>query len=120
MESKITSIRPFIGAKDFEQSRNFYRDLNFTEIKLGPKMSLFQYNKIGFYLQDYFLQDWLDNSMLFFEVESVEQTYMYLLDLKLMDKYPGTKLIPIRDEDWGRECFLHDPAGVLLHFGEFK
>jgi hypothetical protein len=29
------------------------------------------------------------------------------------------KLIPIRVHDWGKECFLHDPSGVLWHFGEF-
>ncbi|PZO24508.1 MAG: glyoxalase, partial [Flavobacteriaceae bacterium] len=26
---------------------------------------------------------------------------------------------PIRNHDWGRECFLHDPSGILWHFGEF-
>ena len=31
MEHKAKSIRPFIGAKDFELSRQFYRDLGFTE-----------------------------------------------------------------------------------------
>lgn len=22
-------------------------------------------------------------------------------------------------EHWGRECFVHDPSGILWHFGEF-
>jgi catechol 2,3-dioxygenase-like lactoylglutathione lyase family enzyme len=120
MESKIISIRPFVGAKDFEESRSFYRDLGFSEKALGSKMSLFQNNSIGFYLQDAFVQDWLDNTMIFMEVEDLDQTYSFLNGLKLAVNYPKARLIPIRTEEWGRECFVHDPSGVLLHFGEFK
>jgi catechol 2,3-dioxygenase-like lactoylglutathione lyase family enzyme len=120
MEYNITSIRPFIGAKDFEQSRNFYRDLGFTEIKLTLKMSLFQNKKVGFYLQDAFVKDWVDNTMVFLEVENLDQVYRDLLGLDLETKYPHARLVPIRVENWGRECFLHDPSGILWHFGEFE
>jgi hypothetical protein len=34
MKPTVKSIRPFIGAQDFEISRNFYRDLGFEEIVL--------------------------------------------------------------------------------------
>lgn len=120
MESNVISIRPFIGARNFEQSRNFYRDLGFTEVSLEPKMSLFQNNKAGFYLQDAYVQDWVDNTMVFMEVEDLDQVYCDLLALNLKSKYSEVKLIPIRVEHWGRECFLHDPSGILWHFGEFK
>lgn len=120
MNYNALSIRPFIGARDFQQSRNFYRDLGFTEITLGPKMSLFQNKNIGFYLQDAFVKDWIDNTMVFLEVENLDQVYLDLLNLDLSAKYPESKLIPIRKEDWGRECFVHDPAGNLWHFGEFE
>jgi hypothetical protein len=39
---KTKSIRPFIGAKDFELSRRFYRELRFEETILGNTMSLFK------------------------------------------------------------------------------
>ena len=120
MKSNLISIRPFIGAKNFEQSRNFYEDLGFTEIFLEPKMSLFQKNQIGFYLQDAFVQDWIDNTMVFIEVENLDQTYSDMFALNLTTKYPTVKLIPIRVEHWGREFFLHDPSGILWHFGEFN
>ena len=42
MEHKIKSIRPFIGAKDFEISRSFYRDLGFEETVLAPNFSVFK------------------------------------------------------------------------------
>jgi catechol 2,3-dioxygenase-like lactoylglutathione lyase family enzyme len=120
MKSNLISIRPFIGAKNFEQSRNFYQDLGFTEIFLEPKMSLFQKIQIGFYLQGAFVQDWIDNTMVFIEVENLDQAYSDMFTLNLKTKYPTVKLVPIRVEHWGREFFLHDPSGILWHFGEFN
>jgi len=29
-------------------------------------------------------------------------------------------LTPVRNDYWGRECFMHDPSGILWHFGEFS
>ena len=119
MEHKAISIRPFIGAKNFELSRNFYRDLGFQETPLFPSMSLFRSEQLGFYLQDAYVRDWVDNTMVFMEVEDVGQFWKDLVTLDLAAKYDGVKLTPIRKHDWGRECFLHDPSGVLWHFGEF-
>jgi hypothetical protein len=119
MEHKAKSIRPFIGAKNFEISRNFYRELGFQEKILFPDMSLFQTDEIGFYLQDAYVKDWIDNSMIFLEVDDVERYWKELLALDLTTKYKDVKLTPIRKYDWGRECFLHDPSGILWHFGEF-
>jgi catechol 2,3-dioxygenase-like lactoylglutathione lyase family enzyme len=120
MNHKAISIRPFIGAKDYELSRNFYRDLGFEERIISSDMSLFITNQIGFYLQDAYVQDWIDNSMIFLEVDDVDRFWKELLALDLPTKYQRVKLTPIRKYDWGSECFLNDPAGVLWHFGQFK
>jgi hypothetical protein len=119
MEHKAISIRTFIGAKNFEQSRNFYKDLGFQEKILSPEMSLFKTGELGFYLQDAYVQDWVDNSMIFLEVEDVTRFWKELLALDLTSKYENVKLKPVREHDWGRECFVHDPSGILWHFGEF-
>jgi catechol 2,3-dioxygenase-like lactoylglutathione lyase family enzyme len=120
MKQKIVSIRPFIGAKDFEVSRNFYRDLGFEESVLSHNLSVFKMQSIAFYLQDAYVKDWIDNTMLFLEVENVEEWWTELLALDLTSKYENARLIPIKHYDWGKECFLHDPAGILWHFGEFS
>jgi len=116
---KVNSIRAFIGAKNFEISRNFYRDLGFQENELGLNMSYFHMDGLGFYLQDAYVKDWIDNTMVFLEVDDTVQFYKKLQDLNLPEKYENVKLVPIREEHWGKECFLHDPSGVLWHFGEF-
>ena len=120
MEHKAISIRPFIGAKNFEVSRRFYSELGFHESILSNTMSVFKTAEgLAFYLQDAYVQDWVDNTMIFLEVEDVELYWNELLSLDLTNKYKNVKLTPIRVYDWGKECFLHDPSGILWHFGEF-
>jgi catechol 2,3-dioxygenase-like lactoylglutathione lyase family enzyme len=119
MNHNAKSIRPFIGAKDFDLSRSFYRDLGFEEVTLGPKMSVFKTGNMAFYLQDYYLKEWVDNTMVFMEVDNVDRFWDGLTALNLTEKYPAAKLVPARTLDWGRECFIHDPSGILWHVGEF-
>ncbi|TSD66734.1 glyoxalase [Inquilinus sp. KBS0705] len=120
MQHQAISLRPFIGAKDFNLSRSFYRDLGFEEVVISHNMSVFKTGAMAFYLQNAYVKDWIDNTMLFLEVDDVNRYYTELLALNLPAKYPGAKLTPIRQEEWGRECFLHDPSGILWHFGEFN
>lgn len=120
MTHHAVSIRAFIGAKDFEISGNFYRDLGFEESVIDPAMSYFHTNGLGFYLQKAYIKDWIDNSMLFLEVEDVERHFSELKALDLPAKYPGVRLTPIKNNPWGREYFLHDPSGILWHFGQFN
>ena len=119
MQHKAISMRPFIGAKDFEVSRSFYRDLGFDEVVLDANMSVFKIGQLAFYLQNAYVKDWIDNTMIFLEVDDVARYWNELLALDLPSKYKGVRLTPIRVEQWGRECFLHDPSGILWHFGEF-
>lgn len=120
MKHNAKSIRPFIGAKDYELSRSFYRDLGFQESILTHNMSYFKTEGLGFYLQDAYVRDWIDNTMIFLEVDDVGRYWKDLLALDLTTKYENVKLTPIHEYDWGRECFLHDPSGILWHFGEFS
>ena len=114
------SIRAFVGAKDYETSRSFYRDLGFSEIVISEKMSLFTIKGLSFYLQDYYVKDWIENSMILLEVGDVQEYYSFLQRLELDKKYSNIKLVPLQENEWGKECFLIDPAGVLWHFAEFR
>ena|ERR1700743_398372 len=119
MQHKAISIRPFIGAQDFNLSRSFYRDFGFEETVLFPNMSVFKLGELAFYLQDGYVKDWVDNTMVFLEVADVEHFWNQLITLNLPEKYKGVKLTPIKTYDWGRECFVHDPSGILWHIGQF-
>lgn len=114
------SIRTFIGAKNYTISRNFYKDLGFQEIITSENMSYFHSGEFGFYLQDAYVKDWIDNSMIFFEVADLESTLDYIQGIKLTERYENVRLSKIVHNDWGNEFFLHDPSGILWHFGKFK
>lgn len=121
MNHHAKSIRAFIGSKDFEVSRAFYTDLGYEEVPISKNMCYFKiFETMGFYLQDAYVKDWIDNTMIFVEVDSVDRYWNELQILGLQNKYKGVKLTPVKYDDWGKECFLHDPSGVLWHFGEFK
>ncbi|MDO6438870.1 glyoxalase [Cyclobacterium sp. 1_MG-2023] len=119
MEHTIKSIRPFIGAKDYTISRQFYQDFGFEELVLSEKMSYFKSGTFGFYLQDAYVQDWVDNTMVFMEVEGLAKHLKKTKALNLPQKYSGVRLSEIVTNDWGSEYFLHDPTGILWHIGEF-
>ena len=120
-KQKFKSLRTFIGAKDYEESRAFYKTLGFSEVILSKNMSFFKVDEnLGFYLQNAFVKDWVDNSMLFLEVDDLETYLEKMKAKKLQEKYPKVKLSKIVENDWGKEFFLHDPSGILWHFGKFK
>ncbi|GHE70734.1 MULTISPECIES: glyoxalase [Roseivirga] len=120
MKQQAKSIRPFIGAKDYEASRSFYRAFGFQEIELSHDMCVYKLkNNVAFYLQKYFVKDWVENTMLFLEVDNIEAFRAELLTLDLEHKYPTVRISEIKNEAWGREFFVHDPSTVLWHIGEF-
>jgi catechol 2,3-dioxygenase-like lactoylglutathione lyase family enzyme len=121
MKHNAKSVRAFIGAINFEESRRFYKDLGFEESVLSGAMSYFSITPaLGFYLQNACVKDWVDNTMLFVEVDDVHEYYKALQQLGLHEKYKNVRLTPIKENEWGSECFLHDPSGILWHFGQFK
>jgi hypothetical protein len=115
----LKSIRAFIGAKDFEISKSFYRELGFSIAEIDPKMCLVHSENLAFYLQDYYVKSWVNNTMLFLEVEELEKIYSSFKEKDLPGKFKGVKMTEIHQNEWGDEFFLHDPAGNLLHVGFF-
>jgi catechol 2,3-dioxygenase-like lactoylglutathione lyase family enzyme len=115
------SIRPFIGAKDYKESKEFYKELGFNILEISDSLSYFRINeKLGFYLQKAFIKEWIDNTMLFVEVEKLETYFIEIKEKELPSAYANVKLSKIVKNDWGKEFFLHDPSGILWHFGTFK
>ena len=121
MTFQSKSIRSFIGAKNFAESKEFYKELGFKEYVIDRNMSLFRVNEnLSFYLQDAYVKDWIDNSMMLLEVEDIETCEKDLKERNLHNKYKRVSLSAIKDSVHGREIFMHDPSGVLWHFYQFN
>ena len=74
MKHRAKSIRTFVGAMNYEESKSFYKELGFEEFVISHDMSYFRVcETLGFYLQDYYVKGWVNNSMVFLEVNNVGQ-----------------------------------------------
>jgi hypothetical protein len=119
MQLSALSTRPFIGAKDYAISRSFYQAMGFTVTEVATSLSVCTNQNVVFYLQDYYDKAWIENTMLFIEVEDLDKCHQELNTLDLPGRFAGVRLSGIKQDSWGRECFLHDPSGILWHFGHF-
>jgi uncharacterized glyoxalase superfamily protein PhnB len=75
---------------------------------------------IGFYLQDYEVKEWIENTMVFIQVEDLSKCYQELINKELPKKYRTAKITKIKDEEWGNVFHVIDPSGILWHFAEFS
>lgn len=119
MLTDINRIRPFLGAADFDVSRRFYRELGFSELVISEQMCAFNAESVWFYLQKYYVKDWVDNTMVFLEVADIDVQHSTIVESGLAERYEGVRVSEIQDNDWGREFFMHDPSGNLWHIGRF-
>jgi len=83
-------------------------------------MSVFVLSDLAFYLQKYYLKDWVDNTMIFLESNELDKHHAHTLSLDLPKRFNSVRVSEIKILDWGREYFVHDPSGILWHIGEFK
>jgi hypothetical protein len=75
-------------------------------------MSLFSLNGTAFYLQDYYVEEWVNNTMILVEVDSADNYWNFLLKQDLA-RYPGIELVPLQKNDWGDECMLRSFGSSL-------
>lgn len=114
---KVTDIRPFIPAKDFALSKRFYAALGWETHDVGPGMALVRLDEAQhFYIQDYYLKDIAENSMLHITVEDAEAWHHHVAAVLRDGGFPGARVQPAARQTYGATvAFVHDPAGVLLH-----
>jgi hypothetical protein len=120
MKLEIKSLRSFVGSKDFNVSRSFYRDLGFEEKVISDVLALFQSGEFAFYLSPSDVEDWINNTELFFVVKDVKQCFEQIKQLELKKKYAGIRIVPVKKKPWGEACYILDPSGIALCFAEFN
>jgi hypothetical protein len=116
MNAKI--IRPFIPSIDFEISKSFYQELGFKITYEEEKMVILTLGEVSFFLQDAYVQDWAENTMIQLFVDDLEG--LYEIAVGLSEKYENIRLKEIHTPHYGKTFHLIGPAGVLWHMMEYK
>lgn len=112
-------VRPFVPARDFERSRRFYLALGWAELWRGDGLALLSLGGSQFMLQDRYVQQWADNSMLTVEVASADDWYRHVTTVLQSGEFGESRVREPQHEDWARVTYVWDPSGVLLHFAQF-
>ncbi len=115
---RITEIKAFVPAKDFELSKRFYQDLGFTMASEGGGVAYFHFGHVSFLLQDFCAESLAENFMMHILVEDVEAWWAHVQDSQVASKY-GVKVSAIEAQPWRmRDFCLFDPSRVLWRIGQ--
>ena len=68
---KINGITPFLPARDFQLSKQFYDDLGFEVVASIHNAVRLEIEGYSFWLQDYYVEEWANNTMLCIYVEDL-------------------------------------------------
>ena len=118
--SSVVAMRPFVPAKDFGKSQQFYEALGFQVTSLGDKVADVQLSSkraaFSFVLQDFYVKEFAENLMMHLLVEDLDGWWQHINSLSLDQRFGVRAPRPPRLESWGlRVAYLWDPAGVLWH-----
>ena len=113
------TARPFLPAKDFERSKQFYEALGFTKLLDVSEVAIFQIGSSSFLLQNRFVKEWAENAMMQLMVDDLDVWWSRISNLDL----PGRFGVPLPKapavQPWGlRVAYVVDPSGVLWHFAQ--
>jgi hypothetical protein len=117
--SDIRALRPFLPAKDFEMSLDFYKTLGFEARPLSDTLAALNLGTHGFLLQGHYVKGWADNMLMHVLVSDVNAWWRHIDSLQLTERYPVSAPIAPRAEAWGLTvAYVFDPCGVLWHFAQ--
>ncbi|HRX77449.1 MAG: bleomycin resistance protein [Planctomycetaceae bacterium] len=118
---RVADIRPFIGAKHFDTSRDFYVALGWRVTYDSGDLRVLELAGHRFYLQNYFNKEWCNNTMLHVAVDDVEAWYEHVTKAFADNALARVARIStrIKDEGYARVFHVWDPSGVLIHFAQF-
>ncbi|MEM7536570.1 MAG: VOC family protein [Chloroflexota bacterium] len=121
MSLAVKDVKVFVPAKNFTQSRQFYKALGWQENWVADDGGLAELELAGnrFYLQNYYQQEWADNFMFHVRVEDATAWYEHVKQLVADGDYEGVRVSKPNQEGYGSlVTYVWDPSGVLLHFAQ--
>ncbi|MGV3721483.1 MAG: VOC family protein [Actinomycetota bacterium] len=110
--------RPFLPARDFDLSKQFYEAIGFEKV-LDGEVAIFNAGSGGFILQRYFQKDWAENFMMQLMVDDLDAWWAHLGSLDLAGRFGVQPPKAPAMQPWGlRVAYVYDPSGVLWHVAQ--
>ncbi len=118
----VIDVKSFVGAEDFDAWRDFYVALGWKVVYDSDTLRVMQLKDHRFYLQNYHVKLWCENTMLHISVSDVDEWYRFVQSRFESHDFGGASRLsePPRDEGYARVFYVWDPSGVLLHFAQLK
>ena len=114
----VTEIKAYVPAKDFELSKQFYKDMGFTMVSEGGGVAYFYFEHVSFLLQNFCAEGLAENFMMHMLVSDVDAWWDKINQSEVVSNY-GVKLWPIELQPWKmRDFCITDPSGVLWRIGQ--
>ena len=119
LPTPVIDLMPFVPAKDFALSQQFYADLGFHTQWADEQTAELRIGSFGFLLQNFYVQQHAGNFMMSLMVENGDLWWRHIETVGFRDKYPGIVIKPPTLQPWGlRVLYLSDPSGVLWHIAD--
>ncbi len=116
--SGAEACRPFLPARDFDQSRAFYAALGF-ETLLDADVTIFAVGGGAFILQRYYQKEWAENFMMQLMVDDLDAWWAHIASLNLPATFGVKAPKAPAMQPWGlRVAYVYDPSGVLWHIAQ--
>lgn len=116
----VLDVRPFVPASDFQRSLAFYTALGWTTLWTdGEGLALLSLGGHQFMLQDFYVKEWAENSMLVVEVADARAWHAHIERVLASGEFGEARVTPPEHQPWGAlVAYLWDPCGVLLHIAQ--
>ena len=106
---RITEIKAFVPSKNFDLSKQFYKDLGFTMASEGGNVAYFHFDQVSFLLQDFCAEAFAENFMMRILVHDVDAWWNLVHESGVIDKY-NVKVSSIENQP----CACETSASQIL------
>ncbi|MFC3717374.1 glyoxalase [Luteimonas soli] len=117
-----SDLRAFIPARDYASSKRFYASLGWETRDVDTGLALVRVaDGQHFYIQDYYIQQVAENSMLHLTVTDAQAWHQHVASVLRDGAFPDARVQPPKPQPYGAlVTFVHDPSGVLLHLCQWQ
>jgi len=112
-------LTTFVGAKDYETSKDFYTAMGFALNWDQGNLAELQLGGCKFFLQRYYQEDWCNNLMLHMTVNDARVWYEHVKQVLSLRPFGAARVAEPKLESYGSlVTYLWDPSGVLWHLAQ--